>query len=174
MPLNFWIIVQGMRSGTWNTSPDTYTNDLKSDPFVLHNPPSHSYAYTQPIFTWSWYPAIQQSKQRSISTEWYRNRVKIKRVGTLRSQVHWLTSLLTRWCGWHVVVWSSHDGHMTSEGLHIPEAVRVLHSITPFFWKSWLILITLGAIESSILTLTPSICLPVNPNEIQTHTSSSS
>ena len=33
-----------------------------SDPFVLHNPPSHSDAYTQPIFTWSWYPAIQCNK----------------------------------------------------------------------------------------------------------------
>ena len=37
---------------------DTYTNDSKLDPFVLHKPPSHSDAYTQPISTWSRYSAI--------------------------------------------------------------------------------------------------------------------
>src|SRR5882724_7644275 len=48
MPLNFWMIVRG-KIEMWspNTIPDTYTNDSKSDPFVLHNPPSHSDAYTQ-------------------------------------------------------------------------------------------------------------------------------
>jgi len=45
------------------------------------------------------------------------NRWKRKRVGTLRSQVHWLSGLLTRW---HMVAQSSHDGHMTSEGCFIP------------------------------------------------------
>ena len=64
-----------------------------------------------------------QSKQRSISTQWHRNRVKIKRVGTLRPQVHQLIGLLMRWHGWCMVVWSSCDGHMTSEGIHIPEAM---------------------------------------------------
>src|SRR5882724_8587114 len=48
MPLNFWMIVWGKIEKAQNTSPDTYTNDSKSDPFVLHNPPSHSDAYTQP------------------------------------------------------------------------------------------------------------------------------
>jgi len=51
--------------------------------------------------------------------------LKRTRVVTLKSQVFWLDGLPMRWPVWHMVVQSSHDGHMTSDGLHIPEAVGV-------------------------------------------------
>ena len=60
---------------------------------------------------------VEQSKKWNI--------FKRKRVGTLRSQVHWLRGLLTRWHGWCMVVWLSHDGHVISAGIHIPKAMGV-------------------------------------------------
>jgi len=51
--------------------------------------------------------------------------LKIKRVATLKSQVHWLKGLEMRWHGWHIVAVSSHDGHMTLEGSYIPKAMGV-------------------------------------------------
>ena len=47
-----------------------------------------------------------------------RNRLKEKRVGALRSQVHQLSSLLMRQ---HVVAQSSCDAHMISEGGHVTQ-----------------------------------------------------
>ena len=48
---------------------------------------------------------------------------KIKRVGTLRSQVHRLSDCPTRWHRWCMIVQSSHDAHMILEGHYIPEVV---------------------------------------------------
>ena len=52
--------------------------------------------------------------------------MKRKRVGTLRSQVHWLGGLPTQWLRWCMIVQLSCDGHMTLEGLHIPETMHAV------------------------------------------------
>src|SRR5882724_7430975 len=48
---------------------------------------------------------------------------KIKRVGTLRYQVHWLSDQLTRWHQWHMLVQSSRVDHVILEGCYISEVM---------------------------------------------------
>src|SRR5882724_9684274 len=59
-----------------------------------------------------------QSNQKSISTPEDKNRSKEKRVGTLRSQGHQLSSLPTRW---RVVMCLSHDAHVIPGSGHVAQ-----------------------------------------------------
>src|SRR5882724_5134167 len=58
------------------------------------------------------------SNQKSISTPEDRNRSKEKRVGPLRSQGRWLSSLPTRW---RVVMRLSCDAHVIPGGGHVAQ-----------------------------------------------------
>src|SRR5882724_3110653 len=61
---------------------------------------------------------VLHSNQKSISMPQDGNRLGEKRVGALRSQVRWLSRLLTRWC---MMAQSSCDAHVISEGSHVTQ-----------------------------------------------------
>ena len=58
--------------------------------------------------------------------------MKIKRIGTLRSQAHQLSGLLMRWHRWHMVAQLSCDIHVISEGVRIlPKGCVPMNVLAP-------------------------------------------
>src|SRR5882724_11374602 len=80
----------------------------------------HRGTYTQPL-SWDQEQVCVwalQSNQKSISTPQDRNRLEEKKVGALRSQVFWLSSLPMRW---HMVAQLSHDAHVILGCSHVTQ-----------------------------------------------------